>query len=98
MKLVLDVVINHTSERARLVRRVALVGRRPKRGWYWWRPPDPGSTPARPGAEPTNWTSFFSGPTWTLDPATGEYYLHLFAPSSPTSTGSTARSATPPTR
>jgi oligo-1,6-glucosidase len=31
-----------------------------------------------PGAEPTNWQSHFSGPTWTLDPASGEYYLHLF--------------------
>ena len=31
-----------------------------------------------PGAEPTNWQSFFSGPAWTLDPASGEYYLHLF--------------------
>ena len=31
-----------------------------------------------PGAEPTNWQSFFSGPTWELDEASGEYYLHLF--------------------
>jgi oligo-1,6-glucosidase len=32
----------------------------------------------QPGAEPTNWRSFFSGPTWELDEASGEYYLHLF--------------------
>ena len=31
-----------------------------------------------PGAEPTNWQSFFSGPAWELDEASGEYYLHLF--------------------
>ena len=31
-----------------------------------------------PGAEPTNWQSFFSGPTWEFDEASGEYYLHLF--------------------
>jgi oligo-1,6-glucosidase len=31
-----------------------------------------------PGAEPTNWQSFFSGPAWTLDEASHEYYLHLF--------------------
>jgi oligo-1,6-glucosidase len=39
--------------------------------------------PGQPGAEPTNWVSFFSGPAWTLDPATGEYYLHLFARKQP---------------
>jgi len=35
-------------------------------------------TAGEPGAEPTNWHSFFSGPTWELDGASGEYYLHLF--------------------
>ena len=35
------------------------------------------------GAEPTNWGSAFSGPAWTWDEATGEYYLHLFAPEQP---------------
>ena len=36
-----------------------------------------------PGAEPTNWESFFSGPAWELDEATGEYYLHLFSRKQP---------------
>src|SRR6187455_2680037 len=36
-----------------------------------------------PGAEPTNWQSFFSGPTWQYDEASGEYYLHLFAREQP---------------
>ena len=36
-----------------------------------------------PGAEPTNWGSFFSGPAWQLDAASGEYYLHLFARKQP---------------
>ena len=36
-----------------------------------------------PGAEPTNWRSFFSGPTWELDEASGEYYLHLFSRKQP---------------
>ena len=40
-------------------------------------------TAGAPGAEPTNWESFFSGPAWTLDPASGEYYLHLFARKQP---------------
>jgi oligo-1,6-glucosidase len=78
MKLLMDLVVNHTSDEhpwfvdSRSSRTSA------KRDWYWWRPPRPGMAAGDPGAEPTNWQSFFSGPTWTLDPATGEYYLHLF--------------------
>ena len=37
----------------------------------------------RRGAEPTDWESYFSGPAWTWDAETGEYYLHLFAASQP---------------
>ena len=36
-----------------------------------------------PGAEPTNWVSFFSGSAWQLDEATGDYYLHLFSRKQP---------------
>ena len=54
-----------------------------KRDWYFWRPPREGMEPGQPGAEPTNWVSFFSGPAWEFDPATGEYYLHLFARKQP---------------
>jgi oligo-1,6-glucosidase len=39
--------------------------------------------PGTPGAEPTNWGSAFSGPAWDLDPATGEYFLHLFSRKQP---------------
>jgi oligo-1,6-glucosidase len=39
--------------------------------------------PGAPGAEPTNWGSFFSGPTWEFDETTGEYYLHLFSRKQP---------------
>ena len=63
---------------APLVRGVAVVAGSPKRDWYWWRPPRPGMAPGDPGAEPTNWQSFFSGPTWALDEPSGEYFLHLF--------------------
>ena len=46
-----------------MVRGVTLVEPdNPKRDWYWWRPARPGTTPGEPGAEPTNWGSFFSGP------------------------------------
>ncbi|MFD0566784.1 alpha-amylase family glycosyl hydrolase [Kitasatospora saccharophila] len=43
---------------------------------------DPGD-PRPHGTEPNNWGSFFSGPAWTYDGASGEYYLHLFAPGQP---------------
>ena len=55
----------------------------PKRDWYWWRDARPGAAPGTPGAEPTNWESFFSGPCWQWDQATGQYYLHLFSPKQP---------------
>jgi oligo-1,6-glucosidase len=83
MKLVMDLVVNHTSdEHPWFVESRSSVDS-PKRDWYWWRPAREGMTPGQPGAEPTNWHSFFSGPTWELDPATGEYYLHLFSRKQP---------------
>ncbi len=78
MKLVMDLVVNHTSdEHPWFVESRSSVDS-PKRDWYWWRPARHGTTPGEPGAEPNNWDSFFSGPSWELDEATGEYYLHLF--------------------
>ncbi|TVR95076.1 MAG: alpha-glucosidase [Trueperaceae bacterium] len=83
MKLILDVVLNHTSD-AHPWFRSARSGRDdPKRDWYWWRPARPGTAAGQPGAEPTNWRSYFGGPAWTLDPVSGEYYLHLFDTSQP---------------
>ncbi|AXH34268.1 alpha-glucosidase [Humibacter sp. BT305] len=78
MKLVMDLVVNHTSdEHPWFVESRSSVDS-PKRDWYWWRPARDGRDPGTPGAEPNNWESFFSGPAWQLDEATGEYYLHLF--------------------
>lgn len=78
MRLVMDLVVNHTSdEHPWFVESRSSIDN-PKRDWYWWRPARDGHEPGAPGAEPTNWESFFSGPAWQLDPATGEYYLHLF--------------------
>ena len=78
MKLVMDLVVNHTSDEHPWFVESRSAKDSPKRDWYWWRPPRAGFAAGEPGAEPTNWASFFSGPTWTLDEATGEYYLHLF--------------------
>jgi oligo-1,6-glucosidase len=76
MKLILDLVVNHSSdEHAWFVE-----SRKSKdnlyRDYYIWRP-------SKDGHEPNNWVSFFSGSAWKLDPATKEYYLHLFAEKQP---------------
>lgn len=82
MKLLMDLVVNHTSDE-----HPWFVASRdptsPKRDWYWWRPPRAGLAAGAPGAEPTNWGSFFSGPVWELDAASGEYFLHLFSRKQP---------------
>src|SRR3982751_5203336 len=83
MKLVLDLVVNHTSSAHPWFTASRSSRDDPKRDWYWWRPPRPGFDAGQPGAEPTNWRSFFSGPGWGLDGTTGEYYLHLFAVGQP---------------
>ncbi len=72
IKLIMDLVVNHTSDEHPWFSDAG------KRDWYWWRPPRPGFTGGQPGAEPNNWMSFFAGPAWTFDERSGEYYLHLF--------------------
>lgn len=76
MKLILDLVVNHTSDEHAWFQESRKSKENPYRDYYIWRP-------AKYEHEPNNWTSFFSGPAWTLDPATDEYYLHLFAAKQP---------------
>ncbi|HET6634040.1 MAG TPA: alpha-glucosidase [Streptomyces sp.] len=84
MKLVMDLVVNHTSdEHPWFVESRDGGPEGPKRDWYWWRPAREGCTAGEPGAEPTNWGSAFSGPAWTYDEKSGEYYLHLFSRKQP---------------
>jgi oligo-1,6-glucosidase len=83
MKLVMDLVVNHTSNEHPWFVESRSSRDNPKRDWYWWRPARAGMEPGEPGAEPTNWHSFFSGPAWELDEASGEYYLHLFSRKQP---------------
>lgn len=83
MVLVIDVVINHTSAAHPWFVESRTVPETPKRDWYWWRPPREGMPFGAPGAEPTNWVSFFSESAWEADPGSGEYYLHLFARDQP---------------
>ena len=83
MKLVMDLVVNHTSDEHPWFVESRSSPDSPKRDWYWWRAPRPGMRAGDPGGEPTNWRSFFSGPTWELDERSGEYYLHLFSRKQP---------------
>jgi oligo-1,6-glucosidase len=83
MRLVMDLVVNHTSDEHPWFTESRSSRDNPKRDWYWWRDARPGTTPGTPGAEPTNWESFFSGPCWAWDEATGQYYLHLFSRKQP---------------
>jgi len=83
MKLVMDLVVNHTSDEHPWFTESRSSRDNPKRDWYWWRDPRPGVIPGTPGAEPTNWESHFSGPTWTWDEHTGQYYLHIFSRKQP---------------
>ncbi len=83
MKLVMDLVVNHSSDEHPWFVQSRSGADSPKRDWYWWRPPRAGMSAGDPGAEPTNWSSAFSGSAWELDPASGEYYLHLFSRKQP---------------
>ncbi|WP_443089819.1 alpha-glucosidase [Zoogloea sp.] len=72
MRLILDLVLNHTSdEHAWFVESRASLGS-PKRDWYIWRD-------GQAGSPPNNWESIFGGPAWELDEASGQYFLHLFS-------------------
>ena len=83
MRVVMDLVVNHTSIEHPWFVESASGPDSERRDWYYWRDPRPGFEPGTPGAEPTNWESFFGGPAWEYDPGSGQYYLHLFARQQP---------------
>lgn len=87
MKLVMDLVVNHTSDEHPWFVESRSSKDNPKRDWYWWRQPqevDAGAgAQGRTAAEPNNWGSAFSGPAWEFDEASGEYYLHIFSKKQP---------------
>jgi oligo-1,6-glucosidase len=77
IKVVMDLVVNHTSDEHAWFKESRSSRSNPKRDWYWWRKPQVD------GGPPNGWGSAFSGPAWTLDDTSGEYYLHLFAKQQP---------------
>lgn len=72
LKLLLDFVPNHSSDRHPWFIESRASRDNAKRDWYFWRDPAPG------GGPPNNWTSDMGGSVWEFDPATGQYYLHSF--------------------
>ena len=83
LKLIMDLVVNHTSDEHPWFVESRSSRDNPKRDWYWWRPARDGMRAGDPGAEPTNWRAAFSGSAWQLDEITEEYYLHIFSPKQP---------------
>lgn len=81
MKVILDLVVNHTSQEHEWFKESRSSKDNPKRDWYIWKPARYDATGNR--IPPTNWRSYFAGPTWTWDEHTQEYYLHLYAPDQP---------------
>ncbi|MBI5294624.1 MAG: DUF3459 domain-containing protein [Chloroflexi bacterium] len=87
MKLLLDLVPNHTSDEHPWFLESRSSRNNPKRDWYFWRDPLPSPANGRgAGGEdlpPNNWLSCFGGPAWEWDERTGQYYLHTFAKEQP---------------
>lgn len=83
MKLMMDLVVNHTSDEHPWFVESRSSRDNPKRDWYWWRDALAGSDPGTPGSEPNNWESHFSGSAWQWDSQTEQYYLHLFSRKQP---------------
>jgi oligo-1,6-glucosidase len=83
MRLVMDLVVNHTSDEHAWFADSRSARDAEHADWYIWRDPRPGATGGQPGAEPNNWGSFFSGSAWEWEPARGQYYLHLFSRKQP---------------
>jgi alpha-glucosidase len=79
IRVIVDLVPNHTSDQHPWFIEARSSRDSPKRDWYVWADPRPDGSP------PNNWLSAFKrvGPAWTLDRATGQYYLHLFLPEQP---------------
>ena len=76
IRLVMDLVVNHTSDEHRWFVEARKSKDNPYRDFYIWRP-------GKDGREPNNWSSHFSPSAWEYDPATDEYYLHLFSKKQP---------------
>ena len=76
IKIILDVVFNHTSDEHYWFKESQSTKENPYRDYYIWKEPKEGDVP-------NNWTSCFQGSAWEFDENTKEYYLHLFSKKQP---------------
>ncbi|MBN8202078.1 glycoside hydrolase family 13 protein [Bacillus sp. NTK034] len=76
MKLILDLVLNHTSDEHQWFIESRSSKENPKRDWYIWRD-------GKNGKEPNNWESIFGGSAWEYDEKTEQYFLHVFSTRQP---------------
>ena len=76
MKLMMDLVVNHTSDEHEWFRLAKQSKDSPYRDYYYWKP-------GKNGEEPNNWESVFSGSAWEYDEDSNEYYLHIFSKKQP---------------
>ena len=77
MRLILDLVVNHTSDEHPWFIESKSSKDNPKREWYIWK------DPKEDGSEPNNWESIFNGSAWEFDELTNQYYFHLFSKKQP---------------
>lgn len=76
MKLIMDLVVNHTSdEHPWFIESRSSVDSE-YRDWYIWQD-------GKEGKEPNNWASIFEGSAWELDPVSNQYYFHTFSRKQP---------------
>lgn len=76
IKLIMDLVVNHSSDEHRWFVESRSSRENPCRDYYIWRD-------GRDGREPNNWASFFTPSAWSYDEGTGQWYLHLFSEKQP---------------
>ncbi|MBI2462760.1 MAG: alpha-amylase [Candidatus Spechtbacteria bacterium] len=77
IKIIMDLVVNHTSQEHPWFQESRSSTDNPKRTWYIWQDENEEEGP------PNNWPSFFGGSAWTRDARTNQYYLHKFLPEQP---------------
>lgn len=76
LKIMMDLVVNHTSNEHHWFQESRKGKDNPYRDYYIWRD-------GKDGTAPNNWGSFFTGSAWKYDAQSNQYYLHLFAPEQP---------------
>ena len=77
IKIIIDFVLNHTSDQHPFFKESRSSKTNPKRDWYVWR------DPKADGSRPNNWSSAFGPVAWTMDERTGQFYYHYFYPQQP---------------